>query len=110
MGSNKKKDPKKYQKKYQRKNRINRKAKIGISCMVAALVAILSVQCVRLYEKNSQYKVQKVQLQAELDEEQQRTKDLENKQKYVESDQNTEDTAKSKLGMVKNNEIVFKEK
>ena len=105
-----KKDPKKYQKKYQRKNKVNRKAKMGISGMVAVLVLILSVQCVRLYEKNDQYKAQKVQLQAELEEQQQRTEDLKSKQQYVESDQNTEDTARSKLGMVKNNEIVFKEK
>lgn len=105
-----KKDPKKYQKKYQRKNKVNHKAKIGIGCMVAVLVMIISVQCVRLYEKNDQYKSQKVQLQAELEEQQQRTQDLQNRQNYVESDQNTEDTARSKLGMVKNNEIVFKEK
>ena len=107
MGKNMgKKDSKKYQKKYQRRN----KAKIGIGCMVAVLVIILSVQSVRLYDKNAQYKSQKVQLQAELEEQQQRTQDLESKKQYVESDQNTEDTAKSKLGMIKNNEIVFKEK
>ena len=111
MGKNMgKKDSKKYQKKYQRRNKVNHKAKIGIGCMVAVLVIILSVQSVRLYDKNDQYKSQKVQLQAEMEEQQQRTQDLESKKQYVESDQNTEDTAKSKLGMIKNNEIVFKEK
>ena len=54
MGKNMgKKDSKKYQKKYQRRNKVNHKAKIGIGCMVAVLVIILSVQSVRLYDKNA---------------------------------------------------------
>ena len=92
-----------------RRQRANRRARIGVSIMVAALVLILSVQIVRLYQKNESYKAQEAALQAQLDEETERTQELEELEEEIDSDEYIEDIARSKLGMVKENEIIFKE-
>ncbi len=78
--------------------------------MVLALVLIMSVQMVHLYHRNEEYKVREAILNAELDAELQREKELQEKEAYIGSQEFTEDVAKSKLGMVYENEIVFKEK
>ena len=78
--------------------------------MVLVLTLILSVQIVHLYGKNEEYKKRQQQLEAQLQEEQERSRDLQEQEEYVGSDQYVEDTAKSKLGMVHEDEIVFKEK
>ena len=92
-----------------RRQRANRRARIGVSIMVAALVLILSVQIVRLYQKNESYKAQEAALQVQLDEETERTQELEELEEEIDSDEYIEDIARSKLGMVKENEIIFKE-
>ena len=89
--------------------RKNRGAKLCITGIVVVLIVIMSVQIVHLNAKNAAYKEQQAQLEAQLEEEKQRTTDLENEQEYVNSDEYVEDTAKSKLGMAYDNEIIFKE-
>lgn len=91
------------------RNPRNRKARIGITCMVIVLIAILSVQIVRLDAQNDAYIAKEKQLKNELKAEEQRTKQLEAKQEYVNTDEYVEDTAKSKLGMAYDDEIIFKE-
>ena len=91
------------------RNPRNRKARIGVTCMVIVLIAILSVQIVRLDAQNDAYIAKEKQLKNELKAEEQRTKQLEAKQEYVNTDEYVEDTAKSKLGMAYDDEIIFKE-
>ncbi|MBQ8663083.1 MAG: septum formation initiator family protein [Eubacterium sp.] len=88
----------------------NRVGKLCVSFMVLALVLILSVQIVHLYQKNEDYKAQEAQLQAQLEAETERSEQLKEKEAYVGSQEYIEDVAKSKLGMTYENEIVFKEK
>lgn len=88
----------------------NRVGKLCVSFMVLALVLILSVQIVHLYEKNESYKAQEAQLQAQLEAETERSEQLKEKEAYVGSQEYIEDVAKTKLGMTYDNEIVFKEK
>lgn len=99
---------KKKQKKRARKVR-NRVGKVCVSFMVLALVLILSVQIIHLYQKNENYKTQEAQLQAQLEAETERAEELKEKEAYVGSQKYIEDVAKSKLGMTYENEIVFKE-
>ena len=100
---------KKNKKRRARKTR-NRVGKVCVSFMVLALVLILSVQIVHLYHKNEDYKAQEAMLQAELEAETERAKELQEKEEYIGSQEYVEDVAKSKLGMTYENEIVFKEK
>lgn len=88
----------------------NRVGKLCVSFMVLALVLILSVQIVHLYQKNESYKAQEAQLQDQLKAETERSEQLKEKEAYVGSQEYIEDVAKSKLGMTYENEIVFKEK
>ena len=50
-----------------------------------------------------------VQLEQQIEEENQRTADIRELQEYMQSDEYLEKTAKEKLGLVKENEIIFKE-
>ncbi|MCD7982417.1 MAG: septum formation initiator family protein [Clostridiales bacterium] len=92
-----------------RKRRKSRAGRICVSFMVLALTAILSVQIVRLYQKDQSYQEQEAQLQAQLEEEQQRAEDLEEQEAYIGSDEYVEDMARTKLGMVYEDEILFRE-
>ena len=78
--------------------------------MVVVLIMVLSVQIVHLHGKNQDYRAQQKELEAQLEQEQQRAQDLKEEEDYVGSDQYVEDTARSKLGMAHKDEIVFKEK
>ena len=84
--------------------------RIAVVIIVAAVVAILSVQIRHLNERNAAYKAQEKQLQAEIDSEKERSEELQDAEEYVNSDEYVEDEARSKLGMAKDDEIIFKEK
>ncbi len=98
---------------YNRKHKkIRRKAgtgKICISCMVLILTGILSFQIVRLYQQDAAYQERKEQLAEELTEEEERTEELRQKESYVGTDAYVEEVARTKLGMVYPDEILFKE-
>ena len=51
----------------------------------------------------------KAQLEEEITTEEARTKDIEDMQEYMQSDEYAEKIAKEKIGLVKDNEIIFKE-
>ena len=53
--------------------------------------------------------IRKAQLEEEITTEEARTKDIEDMQEYMQSDEYAEKIAKEKIGLVKDNEIIFKE-
>ena len=70
----------------------------------------MSVRIVSLYYKNQSYQEREQKLQAQLESEQQRQKELEEYEQYVTTKEYIEQVAKTKLGLVYSNEIIFKEK
>ena len=84
--------------------------RIAVVSIILFLGLVLSVQMVRLYQKNRQYKAQEETLQEELEAQQSRQEDLIEYEGYTQSQQYVEDTAKSKLGMAYSDEIIFREK
>jgi cell division protein DivIC len=74
------------------------------------LLGVLSVQMMRLYEKNQQYISQEEALQQELELQQEKQQELAEYEQYITSDEYIEEAAKEKLGMVHENEIIFREK
>ena len=84
--------------------------RIAVVSIILFLGLVLSVQMVRLYQKNRQYKAQEETLQEELEAQQSRQEDLIEYEVYTQSQQYVEDTAKSKLGMSYSDEIIFREK
>ncbi len=92
-----------------KKTKRARTGKICISFMVLILAGILSFQIVRLYNKDAAYQEQEKELETQLAEEQQRSDDLQQEQEYIGTDEYVEDVARTKLGMVYPDEILFKE-
>ncbi len=80
-----------------------------ITLMVIVLAVILTFQIVRLNNKNQAYQEQEELLSAQLDEEEQRAEDLKEQEAYIGTDAYVEEVARTKLGMVYPDEILFKE-
>lgn len=91
-----------------RKNN-NRAGKLCISMILIAFVAVMSIQIVRIYQKDREYAKQQEELELQLEEETARQQELEDYEAYIQSDEYIEDVAKSKLGLAYDNEIIFKE-
>ena len=81
----------------------SRAGKRCITMIALVFVAVMSIQIVRVYEKDQEY----IQKEAALREQLQAS--LEEYQDYMQSSQYVENVAKSKLGMAYENEIIFKE-
>ena len=84
-----------------RNQKQNKMARISISCMVFMLVALMSVQIVRLNRKNKEYIAKEAALQEQKADEEARQQELEAYEKYTNSQDYIEDTAQSKLGLVR---------
>lgn len=81
-----------------------------VSVVVFLLAGVMLLRMAVLYQKNEHYKQQEALLAEQIKDETDRQKELEDYQSYVQSDQYIERNAKSKLGLLYDNEIVFKEK
>lgn len=77
--------------------------------ILIVFVAVMSIQIVKIYQKDQEYIKKQQQLEAQLEEETARQEELEAYQAYTQSQEYVEDVAKSKLGLAYDNEIIFKE-
>lgn len=87
----------------------NTSGKVCVTIIVLALAGIMSVQIVNLYKKDRQYAAQEEGLKQKKQEQIDRQKELQDYEAYTQTQEYVEDTAKSKLGMVYENDIIFKE-
>ncbi len=83
--------------------------RLCIIIIVLAMVGIMSVQIVNLYQKNQQYIAQESDLQEQKAKELERVKELEEFSSYMQTQEYIEEIAKSKLGLIYEDEYVFKE-
>ena len=81
-----------------------------ISSVIILLVVVVSVSGVALQTKNKAYIAQEQELQEQIDEEKARAQEIEELEQYVGTDEYVEQTAKDKLGLVHEGEIIFKAK
>ena len=93
----------------EKKNR-NSAGRISFLCIGIFLVLVLSVQMVRLYQKNEALVQTEQTKQNELSEQEDKQKELEEQEQYIQSDEYKEKVAKDKLGLVYDNETIFREK
>lgn len=87
----------------------NRTGKMCISIILIAFMAVMTVQIVKTHQKAQEYIEKQAQYEAELEAEQDRQLMLEQYEKDMQSRSARENIARSKLGLVYENEIVFKE-
>ncbi len=97
-------------KKHSKSRRNKAKGKVYFFCIGAVMVLALSVQMVRLYQKNQEYVQREEALSNQVQELEKEQADLEQKEKDVQSNEYKEKVARSKMGLLYQNEIVFREK
>lgn len=90
-------------------HKANKSGKLCVTIIVLALAGIMSVQIVNLYKKDRKYAAQEASLKQQEQEQLDRQKELQDYEAYTQTQEYVEDTAKSKLGMVYDNEVIFKE-
>lgn len=86
----------------------NRMAIIGITFVVLSLAVIVNIKEAALKDKNLQYQRRLESLKAQVEKEEERSKELEEYRIYVKTKQYIEEVAKQKLGLVKPDEILLK--
>lgn len=91
-------------------SKANKSGKMCITIIVLAMIGVMSVQIVNLYKKDQQYIAQEKSLIEQKEAELARQKELEEYEAYMQTQEYIEDTAKSKLGLVYKDEIIFKER
>ncbi|XCP86082.1 septum formation initiator family protein [Roseburia hominis] len=86
----------------------HKRSVVLISLIIFLLGAVIFAQGMSLRERNKAYKAQEAELMAQLDEEKERSEEIDQLKEYVGTDEYIEDVAREKLGLVHENEILFR--
>lgn len=97
-----------------RRSTKNRKANnylgmLAISIVVLVLLGGLVVESHGLQSRLAVYDARAAALEEDIQQEESRTEEIENLKKYMQTDEYAEEVARNRLGLVKDNEIVFQE-
>ena len=87
----------------------NKISKIYTIIISAAFVVVMTMQIGKVWQKKVEKIALQEELQQELLEEQTRQEELKRYQMYIESEEYIEDMAESKLGLLYDNQIIFRE-
>jgi len=90
---------------------MNRKKRLElklITMTVLCLLVVASFGKMKLLNKNESYRQKEELLLAEIAAEEERAEEIEDLKKYVQTKKYVEDVAKERLGLVYENEILFK--
>ncbi len=91
-----------------RRKRQNRLGMALVSFVVLMLMAVILFKSRELKMKQAEYQQKEATLQAQIDEEHERTRKLTDYEKYTKTDKFVEEIAKEKLGLLYENEILFR--
>ena len=104
-----KRGQKKLGKRTVRNRRINRMSMVAIGMVVMLLLVILLVQGNSLKTQLTIYAAEQSSLEEKIENETMRTEEIDKLKDYMQTDDYAEEVAREKLGLVKDNEIVFQE-
>lgn len=90
-----------------RKKRQNHLAMILVMILVTMFCSVIIFKSVQLQKKRDEYNKKIDSLQQQILEQQERTKELEEYEKYTKTIKYVEEVAKDKLGLVYEDEVVF---
>jgi cell division protein DivIC len=105
MGRTEQGRPRRRQKKRMQRHR---RSVLAVSAVVLLLFVVISANSVSLKAKEEHYRAQEMELEEQIEEEKARTKEIEELGEYVGTDEYVEDVAKEKLGLIHENETIFK--
>lgn len=97
-------------KKIRGQRQTRRTGRLYFLLMIGLLIAFMTVQLVMLYDKSEEYASREADLKQQLSEQQEKQKELSDYETYTKSEEYTKNMAKSKLGLVSPNEIIFRER
>ena len=97
-------------KRKKKKNPQNRFAIISVTFVVGVLFIALMAKSNSLQDKIAEYEAKSAEVSARIDSENDRTKEIDELKKYMQTDEYAREVARDKLGLVDDNVIVFKEK
>lgn len=92
-----------------RRRRRNKAAMLCISLVVVLLLGILLWQGESLKKELAGYREQEKVFMEKIADEEERTEEIDRQKEYMQTDGFVEETARDRLGLVKENEYVFKE-
>lgn len=92
-----------------RKRHQNRFSMFLVSVVVLLILIAVSVRSVELQEKLDTYTARQEQLEKQIEAEEQRAEEIEEYRKYTQTKKYAEEVAKDKLGLVYEDEILFKQ-
>lgn len=94
-----------------RKKRMNQNgiAMLSITFVVGVLFIAMMTMSLNLQQQISDCKTEMKEVQNQIDEENERTKEIDETKERMDTDEYVAEVAREKLGLVKDNEIVFKE-
>lgn len=98
-------------KRKKRKKRMNQNgiAMLSITFVVGVLFIAMMTMSLNLQQQISDCKTEMKEVQSQIDEENERTKEIDETKERMDTDEYVAEVAREKLGLVKDNEIVFKE-
>ena len=86
----------------------HRQSVFVIIAVLVLLVGAVSVNSITLRAKEKSYQAQELELAEQIEKELARAKEIDELEKYVGTDEYVEEVAKEKLGLVHENEIIFR--
>ena len=96
-------------KKRKKKTGYNRLGMLTIAVTVLMLLGILMMQSRDISDKIAVYDARAAALEQDLEEQKSRTKEIDKYKAYMKTDEYAEQVARERLGLVKDNEIIFEE-
>ena len=84
-------------------------AMLSITFVVGVLFIAMMTMSLNLQQQISDCKTEMKEVQSQIDEENERTKEIDETKERMDTDEYVAEVAREKLGLVKDNEIVFKE-
>ena len=91
------------------KKRHNRFGMFLVTTVVVMMLVVVAIKSIELQQKLETYQAKELLLQEQIEAEQERTKEIEEYEKYTQTKKYIEEVAKDKLGLVHEGEIIFKE-
>ena len=93
---------------FRKKKQQNRFGMILVTLVVCMLMGVVGFKSIELQAKQKEYAEKEAALQTEIDSEEKRTDDLKELETYTKTKKYAEEVAKEKLGLVYDDEIIFK--
>ena len=91
-----------------RKQNQNKFAMVLVTLVLLMLIVVVNIRKSELKEKQAAYIARQEELQRKIEDEEARAEEIEEYEKYTQTQKYIEDMAKEKLGLVYEDEIVFK--